>query len=54
MEIKTVNGKKTYTVVDVVKEITRNYDECMYYGPVPESELNKWSALKQNDGWEKF
>ncbi|MBO7477795.1 MAG: RagB/SusD family nutrient uptake outer membrane protein [Salinivirgaceae bacterium] len=53
MEIKTVNGKKTYTVVDVKKE-KRDYDECMYYGPVPESELNKWSALKQNNGWEKF
>ena len=53
MEIKTVNGKKTYTVVDVKNE-TRNYDDCMYYGPVPESEINKWSALKQNDGWEKF
>ena len=53
MEIKTVGGKKTYTVVDVKNE-TRNYDDCMYYGPVPESEINKWSALKQNDGWEKF
>ena len=53
MEIKTVDGKKTYTVVDVKNE-TRNYDDCMYYGPVPESEINKWSALRQNDGWEKF
>ncbi len=53
MEIKTVGGKKTYTVVDVKNE-TRNYNDCMYYGPVPESEINKWSALKQNDGWEKF
>jgi hypothetical protein len=53
MEIKTVNGKKTYTPVPVKKE-TRDYDECMYYGPVPESELNKWSALKQNDGWERY
>ena len=53
MEIKTIDGKKTYTVVDVKNE-TRNYDDCMYYGPVPESEINKWSALQQNDGWEKF
>ena len=53
MEIKTVDGVKTYTVVDVKNE-TRNYDNCMYFGPVPESEINKWSALKQNDGWEKF
>ena len=53
MEIKTVDGKKTYTVVGVKNEI-RKYDECMFFGPVPESEINKWSALKQNDGWEKF
>ncbi len=53
MRIETINGKKTYTVVDVKNE-TRNYDDCMYYGPLPETELNKWSALKQNDGWEKF
>jgi hypothetical protein len=53
MEIKTVNGKKTYSVVDVKNE-KRNYDDCMYYGPVPESEINKWSALKQNDGWDRY
>ena len=53
MEIKTVNGKKTYTPTPVKNE-TRNYDDCMYYGPVPEAEINKWSALKQNDGWDKF
>ena len=53
MEIKTVNGKKEYTPRLVTNE-TRNYDDCMYYGPVPETEINKWSALKQNDGWEKF
>ena len=53
MEIKTVNGKKTYNVVDVKNEI-RNYDDCMYYGPVPETEINKWPALKQNDGWNRF
>lgn len=53
MEIKTVNGKKTYTPTPVKKE-TRDFNECMYYGPVPESELNKWSALKQNDGWDRY
>ena len=53
MEIKTVNGKKTYTVVDVKNE-KRNYDDCMRFGPIPETELNKWSALKQNDGWDRY
>ncbi len=53
MEIKTAGGKKTYNVVDVKNE-TRNFDDCMYYGPVPETEINKWSALKQNDGWDRF
>ena len=53
MEIKTVDGKKTYNVVNVKNEI-RNYDDCMYFGPLPETETNKWSALKQNDGWERF
>ncbi|MBO7593765.1 MAG: RagB/SusD family nutrient uptake outer membrane protein [Salinivirgaceae bacterium] len=53
MEIKTVDGKKEYTPRPVTNE-TRNYDDCMYYGPIPESEINKWSALIQNDGWDKY
>lgn len=51
MQIKTEGGKKVYTVVDVVKE-TRAYRDYMYYGPLPESEVLKWSNLLQNDGWE--
>jgi len=53
MRIETIDGKKTYEVVNVKNE-TRDYDNCMYFGPVPESEINKWPALIQNDGWERF
>jgi hypothetical protein len=50
MKIQTVNGKKTYTVIEVAGE-ERNYKDYMYYGPLPESEIMKWSNLLQNDGW---
>lgn len=30
---------------------TRNYKDYMYYGPIPYSEILKYSNLKQNDGW---
>lgn len=53
MRIVKEGENKTYTVVDVADEI-RQYDECMFFGPIPEKEINKWSALKQNNGWEKF
>ena len=29
----------------------RNYKEHMYYGPIPETEVLKWSNLDQNKGW---
>ena len=29
----------------------RNYQDYMYYGPIPYSEIIKWSNLQQNDGW---
>lgn len=29
----------------------RKYDDYMYYGPIPYSEMLKYDALKQNDGW---
>lgn len=38
----------TYTVMDVD---TRNYKEHMIYGPIPNSEVLKFSELKQNSGW---
>jgi len=37
-----------YTVIDVE---TRNYRDYMYYGPIPYSEILKFSNLKQNQGW---
>lgn len=30
---------------------SRAYKDYMYYGPIPYSEVLKWSELKQNDGW---
>ena len=39
-----------YKVVDVEP---RSYQEYMYYGPIPYSEVLKWSNLQQNDGWTK-
>lgn len=50
MQIKTQNGKKTYTVINVANE-ERAYKDYMYFGPLPESEILKWSNLLQNDGW---
>lgn len=38
----------TYKVIDVE---TRNYRDYMYYGPIPYSEILKFSALTQNAGW---
>lgn len=42
------NGLKTYTPIDVE---TRDYKDYMYYGPIPYSEMLKFSELKQNKGW---
>lgn len=49
---ETVKGMKItgtkYEVIDVEK---RNYQDYMYYGPVPYSETLKFDALIQNKGW---
>lgn len=43
-------GKLTYTVIHVAD---RKFDSSFqYYGPIPKSEVLKWSNLKQNRGWE--
>lgn len=48
ISIKTVDGKKTYTTIEVDK---RDYKDYMIYGPVPYSEMLKFDELKQNQGW---
>lgn len=37
-----------YTIIDVD---TRNYKDYQYYGPIPYTEVLKFSNLKQNQGW---
>ncbi|MBR2102394.1 MAG: RagB/SusD family nutrient uptake outer membrane protein [Prevotella sp.] len=41
-------GAFVYKTIDVER---RDYRDYMYYGPIPYSEVMKWSALRQNDGW---
>lgn len=43
-----INGG-TYTKIDNVE--VRAYEDYMYYGPIPYSEIRKYDALKQNKGW---
>ena len=42
-----INGS-AITPVDVEKRAFKDY---MYYGPIPYSEILKYSNLKQNKGW---
>ncbi|TDE12128.1 RagB/SusD family nutrient uptake outer membrane protein [Dyadobacter psychrotolerans] len=42
-------NKTTYNVVDVEPRAYSN--DFMYYGPVPQTEVVKYSALIQNKGW---
>ena len=48
VEIRQDGSTLTYKVFDVE---TRNYRDHMYYGPIPETEVLKWSNLDQNKGW---
>lgn len=48
MDVVDNGGSKTYEIFDIDK---LQYDDHMYYGPIPETEILKWSNLKQNDGW---
>jgi len=48
MQIGDVDGTKVYSPIEVEK---RNYEPYMYYGPIPYTEMQKWSALVQNAGW---
>ena len=40
------NGKYNVETIDELR-----YEDYMYYGPMPENEVLKWSNLKQNKGW---
>jgi starch-binding outer membrane protein, SusD/RagB family len=48
IQISKTGNTLNYTPVNVEG---RNYQEHMYYGPIPYGEINKWSALQQNEGW---
>jgi hypothetical protein len=41
-------GELKYTVIEVEDRV---YDKYQYFGPIPKSEVLKWSNLKQNQGW---
>ena len=42
-------GELTYKIIEVEE---RKFDSSyQYYGPIPKSEILKWSKLKQNKGW---
>ncbi|MEA4935850.1 hypothetical protein SDC9_89916 [bioreactor metagenome] len=38
----------TYNYIDVEK---RKFENYMYYGPLPNNEINKYEGLTQNQGW---
>ncbi len=42
-------GVLTYTLIDVEPRTYDNSYQC--YGPIPKSEVLRWSNLKQNKGW---
>ena len=42
------SAENSYTPIEVE---TRNYKDYMYYGPIPYSEVLKFSELQQNKGW---
>jgi hypothetical protein len=46
MRIINKNGTKNVFVIDNLQ-----YSDYMYFGPIPDTEVLKWSNLKQNKGW---
>lgn len=48
VQIDKVDGVLKYTPIEVE---SRNYRDHMYYGPIPNDEVLKWSNLEQNKGW---
>jgi hypothetical protein len=47
---KGATGPGSYEVFTLPDE-PRAYQDYMVYGPIPYSEILKWSNLLQNDGW---
>ena len=45
MQIEKAGESLNYKVIEVEN---RNYKDYMYYGPIPYSEMLKWSNLQQN------
>ena len=50
IERNVETGVLTYTIIPVEDRKFDNSFQC--YGPIPKSEVLKWSNLKQNRGWE--
>ncbi len=48
MDVNVVDGTTVYSPLTVE---VRSYDDYMYYGPIPYSEILKYSNLVQNKGW---
>lgn len=55
MKVEMPDGRKvtpgSYQVFTLSNE-ARKYQDYMIYGPIPYSEVLKWSNLVQNDGWQ--
>ena len=45
---KNADDTFKYTILDVEP---RQFESYQYYGPIPNSEVLRWDALKQNTGW---
>ena len=51
IDLNKETGELTYTILSDVEE--RKFDSSyQWYGPIPKSEILKWSKLKQNKGWQ--
>ena len=48
MNVTMEGGALKYNVINVEN---RSYKDYMYYGPIPDGEVRKWSNLVQNKGW---
>jgi hypothetical protein len=48
MNVTQVNGVLKYNEIEVEN---RNFKDYMNYGPIPDTEVRKWSNLDQNTGW---